>query len=553
MIRAGGEPAVFRSETLKNAFLPARPFSSRGVFSDRSFGSMEKYPFSFCVPSLTVLAGCFAAGILLQSVFPAGPGCFIFLTPAAMAACLATLYRPKYFIFCAVGCVMILGMHAGSVRSLEARDNVARITQEIAGPCRLDGVVVSERFEGDRDGSFIVEARRISRGESFCRVSGRVRVRLKKSLRREDGPEGRPVVLMFADNVVCPGRFSALSSFDRRLVAGGDCDAVFLPQAPVKRCGWDGSLAIGRWAFAARQYFASLIRAYHSPEAARVMEGMLLGRKTALPAQLRQDAVRAGTWHIFVVSGSHVGLVAFIVAMVLKLLRLKGRVRLGLVVLLLWAYCFLTGASAPVLRATVMSCVFFLCLYLERNPLFLNALCIAGCVILLSDPRQLFSLSFQLSFLSVFSIFCLFPILDPRALLDRIVSPTTLPGRWGRGAAVAGAVSVCAWVGTAPLMACAFGNISWIGIAANMVIVPLSAVVMAAGFSFLCLSWCVPAAHYLAAADDGLVAVFLSINRYFARIEGGYASGLRVLPAVAAGIYLSLLFLVIVFKREKQR
>jgi predicted membrane metal-binding protein len=200
-----------------------------------------------------------------------------------------------------------------------------------------------------------------------------------------------------------------------------------------------------------------------------------------------------------------------------------------------------------------MSSIFLLCLSCERNPLFLNSLFLAGCVILLIDTRQLFSPSFQLSFLSVFFIFLLFPLLDPGVLLKKW-SLTTIPaGRWVHGTAVSAVVSFCAWLGTAPLLVCAFGNVSWIGIIANIIIIPLAALVMAYGFTFLCLSWCVPAARVVAAAGDGLVFVFLYINRSFACMRGVSVSGVHIHPALAIGIYLVLLLLVAVLKGREKR
>jgi len=152
----------------------------------------------------------------------------------------------------------------------------------------------------------------------------------------------------------------------------------------------------------------------------------------------------------------------------------------------------------------------------------------------------------------VFFIFWMYPLVDPAAAFERYLPRASFLGRWGRWLATGGAVSFSAWLGTAPLIAYAFGNLSLIGLIANVVIVPLAGLVMAAGFSFLCFSWLVPLARYLAAADDFLVSVFLRTNRFFAGIHGVSFRGFRLSFMALMGIYLFIFLIVVILKRRKQ-
>ncbi len=505
---------------------------------------MEERRFMYA-PPVVVFTLCYVSGILLAAGLHAVPDYFPVFLLFALTACCLTVRRPKGFICCAAGCVVLFGMYAFSVRAIPSKDIVAVWT----GFCEVRGVVVTD---DDSSKNFSLKVQEFCREGRCRRAGGRVRVRVKKALQSQvSGISEKDHPLFYGDRVACRGRLSPMSSLSRVFRAQGD-DAVLWLQAPVTRLGWSKAAAHARGVFFARQYFSRRIRLFHSGEAARVLEGILLGKRAEFPEVLRQDAVRAGTWHIFVVSGSHVGIIAFGVMVLLKIFRLKGRVRAGATVLVLSAYCLLTGASAPVARATVMSCAFIFCLVVERNPLFLNALCLSGLAILLFDPLQLFSRGFQLSFLSVFFIFWVYPLVDPAVLFEKYLSHPPLLSRWGRRLAAGGAVSFCAWLGTAPLIAYAFGNLSLIGLVANMVVIPLSGLVMAAGFSFLCFCWFAPLARYLALANNLLVFVFLWVNRFFAGMRGMFFCGFFLPRPAVIGIYLLILLIVVILKKRKR-
>ncbi len=505
---------------------------------------MEKRRFMY-VPPAVAFALCYASGILLAAGLRPAPDYFPFFLLFALVLCCLTVRWPKGFICCAAGCVVFSGMYALSIRTMPAKDIVA----VWRGPCEVRGVIVTD---DELSENFSLKAEEICRQGECRRAGGRVRVRVKKSLSLQaSGVSEKGQPLFYGDRVACRGRLSSMSSLSKAFRAQGH-DAVLWLQAPVVRQGWSKAAAPARGVYLARHYLSRRIRLFHSAEAARVLEGILLGKRAEFPETLRQDAIRAGTWHVFVVSGSHVGIIAFGVMVLLKIFRLKGRMRAGATVLFLSAYCFLVGASAPVVRATVMSCAFIFCLVAERNPLFLNALCLSGLAILLFDPLQLFSRGFQLSFLSVFFIFWVYPLVDPAPLFETYLFRLPALKRWGRWVAAAGAVSFCAWLGTAPLVAYAFGHLSLIGLFANMIVIPLSGLVMAAGFSFLCFCWFAPLARCLALADDFFVFVLLWVNRFFAGVRGAFFCGFCLPRPAVLGIYLLIFLMVAVLKSRKR-
>lgn len=492
---------------------------------------MEK-PKDICLPVLSVFSLFFAGGIAVSSwlrleALPAG-----LLSLGAGILCAVCLKGKNYFFFLMLW-AFVLGEQSWSVRTLNSGDN---IVHRIGSKVRMTVTVISDSTQAESR-SLLVKVSTVWAAGKTVRTSGRVWVKLTKSVSSSEE-------YFYGDRLFLTGRLTGPHSFDQRFLSSLRADAVFYARQ-VQRRGWDKRYALNRLAFFVRRMLARSLER-HSPTAAAVLDAMLLGLKSRMPVSVKNEAIRAGTWHVFVVSGSHVALVAFIVTLFFKVLRIRSKPRIFLSLGFVWLYCLACGASAPVLRATVMASVFLLSFFWERNPLHLHHLFLAGLVILLIDPSELFSVGFQLSFLSVFFMAWLYPVLDfSESLKERLTGPAFL--KHGVVYTVRGClVSFCAWLGTAPLLAYVFGQFSPVSILANVLILPLSCLVMAAGFATLCLGWIRPLAGLFAQASEGLLFLLLAVNKYFAGLKYLYFSGVSLPLAVVWGIYIFLILAVVV-------
>jgi competence protein ComEC len=242
---------------------------------------------------------------------------------------------------------------------------------------------------------------------------------------------------------------------------------------------------------------------------------MILGDKGRVPASLREAMMTIGTWHVLVVSGGHTALLGALLLMMLKILRVPRRARFILAMVFLAFYCLLTGGSPPVLRATVMACVFFSGFLLERAPLFGNSLALAGLIILGFDPQSLSDLGFQLSFVSVFSIAYLSPKLEG-----------FMPDPWHERPALFWpcrmfCVSLAAWLGTTPLIAQAFGRFSLLTVIANLIVVPMATLVMICGLALVLFSFfSAPVATLAAPAVEAVTSIFFRLNIFLSKCPG---------------------------------
>ncbi len=137
-----------------------------------------------------------------------------------------------------------------------------------------------------------------------------------------------------------------------------------------------------------------------APQAA-LIDAMVIGEEAFIDRDTRVDFQRSGTYHILVVSGMNVTILAFVVFWTLRRLHLRDIPSTLLTILFCVAYAFLTQVGAPVWRATLMCAIFLGTRLLYRDRCMVNALGAAALGLLAFDPRQLFTASFQMTFLCV--------------------------------------------------------------------------------------------------------------------------------------------------------
>ncbi len=199
----------------------------------------------------------------------------------------------------------------------------------------------------------------------------------------------------------------------------------------------------------------------------QVVVSSVLGNKTESLPETQEAFLHSGCLHVFAVSGMQVGLVAVILFMLFKLLRLDP-VRANLLCLpILALYVFVTGMPASALRALIMVSVWLLAFILRRKTHPLNVLSLAFVTLCLINPAQVFQPGFQLSF-CVYAV-----ILAASAWVMRekpLIAPDEfIPARiynarekalvraekWFRGGMI---VAVGAWLASIPLTMWHFGT-----------------------------------------------------------------------------------------------
>lgn len=301
-------------------------------------------------------------------------------------------------------------------------------------------------------------------------------------------------------------------------VIGGDCG----------RPGLRSVFAIRDWAL------RRLDRLYpEDSETSTLLKAILLGQTAGVERRWTSDFRLTGTYHALVISGQHVAVLAVTLLFLLRLLRVGRFASLSIAVLVSWLYALVTGLSAPVVRAAGGFTLFLAASLLFRRVRILNGLSAVGIIYLLFDPEQLFDPSFQLSFLSAaaLAVFAL-PLMErwtepfraaagsvERTVANIKQNPKVATYRvelqllgetlaaWSRiplpvaRTIVAGfarvvifaieavLVSACVQFGLALPMIDYFHRVSFTGLSANIIVVPLLSFVVPSGFGAIFTGW----------------------------------------------------------------
>jgi len=172
--------------------------------------------------------------------------------------------------------------------------------------------------------------------------------------------------------------------------------------------------------------------------------------------------------------------------------------RCVVVILLLWAFAFLVGLEASVVRAVVMCMLLGVGRLSELRPPAMNSLGVAAFFMLLYHPFYLYDVGFQLSFVAVVSILILYPLFVPLV---------PVKNRWGKKAWEVMAVSMSAQLGTAPLVMYYFSSFSVYFLLTNLVVSILVPFIIGLAFLMVVVSPFDGVRWLVVGALDGMVSL----------------------------------------------
>jgi ComEC/Rec2-related protein len=141
---------------------------------------------------------------------------------------------------------------------------------------------------------------------------------------------------------------------------------------------------------------------------AQVAEGISLGNQDNILKEIKDIFRTSGLIHILVLSGANV---SFVISLIWYFFRnQKNKFKVYLAIIFSWIFIFMTGLTAPSVRAGVMSSTNILSEYFSKNISTFQSLLISLFVLIILNPLTLiYSPSLHLSFLSCFGIFLIAP------------------------------------------------------------------------------------------------------------------------------------------------
>jgi len=227
------------------------------------------------------------------------------------------------------------------------------------------------------------------------------------------------------------------------------------------------------WLSDLKNKFQIAVESIFSKEHIGVAKALILGDKSDIDPDTRLAFNRSGLAHLMAVSGLHVGfLIApfwFIIPFfwTRQIARHISIVFLGFTLL---GYCWLTGFSPSVVRASLMVFIFSYAKLYEQIRSPMNIVGFAAICLLVYKPNYIFDIGFQLSFGAVSLIITVFPffqrLIGKQSFWKKILSSILL--------------GIVVQLGLAPLLISYFGELSLISPLTNLIaMIPASIMVLA--------------------------------------------------------------------------
>lgn len=203
----------------------------------------------------------------------------------------------------------------------------------------------------------------------------------------------------------------------------------------------------------------------------QLIAALAFGDKSLLDEETKGNFQTAGAMHILAVSGLHVGIVNGILFFLFGFIRKKEHIWIKILCCItgIWAYACLTGMSPSVQRASIMCSMVSISIILKRCCSTYNSLAAAAIISLLISPNDLFSVSFQLSYVAVLSIVYF------GQKIQNLFCTETIIGSYIWGII---AVSIAVQIGTLPITLFYFGAIPTYSLITNIVVIPLSFIIV---------------------------------------------------------------------------
>ncbi len=274
-----------------------------------------------------------------------------------------------------------------------------------------------------------------------------------------------PASLQVGDEAAVRGRLSAPArwlAFEVRRGAHAQLETTAIAPTGRRRGGLAGFVDGVR-----RRAERALSTGLPPPQAA-LARGMVLGQDDALDEKTRDAFRTSGLAHVLAASGQNIALLALLATALVAAAGGRRHVRLLVALGLVALYVPLAGGGPSILRAGIMGGAALVAGLAGRPASRWYALALAADGTLALNPRASGDVGWQLSFAAVVAIAVLAPRMR-RALVRRGVA---------RPLAEAAAITIAATLGTAPLMALVFGQVSLISLPANLVAGPAVAPVV---------------------------------------------------------------------------
>ncbi|APY10214.1 competence protein [Seonamhaeicola sp. S2-3] len=297
-----------------------------------------------------------------------------------------------------------------------------------------------------------------------------------------------------------------------------------------------------------REFINTKLKPYNfKPNELAIINALFLGQRQDISKAVYSSYTNAGAIHILAVSGLHVGIILLILNFVFKPIeRIKNGyfIKTVIIVSILWSFAVIAGLSASVTRAVTMFSIVAIAMNLKRPTNVYNTLAISMLIILLFKPLFIFDVGFQLSYLAVFAIVSIDPLLynlwKPKYKIVDIYWHTLT-------------ITIAAQFGIIPVSLYYFHQFPGLFFISNLAIIPLLGIILGFGILVIILATANILPQFLASIFGCVISAMNSVVSWISNQEAFLFKDIPFSILYVITSYLIIIALIQLFIKRNYR
>lgn len=278
---------------------------------------------------------------------------------------------------------------------------------------------------------------------------------------------------------------------------------------------------------------------------AGVAEALLIGYRDDLDRDLVQSYSNTGVIHVIAISGMHLAMIYGLLILILKPLNKNNKTRLlrgAIILAVLWLFTLLSGAGPSILRSAVMFSFIVVGESLSKQVSIYHTLSASAFFLLYYNPFFIWDVGFQLSYTAVLSI-----VIFSKPVTNWFY----FKHKWADNIWKLMAVTISAQILTTPLSIYHFHQVPNLFLLSNLIIVPLSGIVLYAEIFLCCISFIQPLATFSGKIISLLIQCMNNFIHWVDHIPFSVTSNISISIVQTFLLYALILFLSIWLMRKK--
>ena len=287
----------------------------------------------------------------------------------------------------------------------------------------------------------------------------------------------------------------------------------------------------------------NLEKNHFNPAELNVVAALILGQQQDISPEIIRDYQYAGAVHILSVSGLHIGFILLFITFLLKPFpntRRGAFIKLIIILLSLSSFGIIAGLAPSVVRSVAMFSFVAIGMYLRRSTNIFHTLLVSILIILLFQPSFLFNVGFQLSYVALFFILWLQP------LLANLWLPINKIAKYFWDILT---VSFAAQIGAFPLSIYYFHQFPGLFFVTNLVVIPFLSIIMALGVLVMVLAAFDYVPLFLSKSLEWSIFILNKIINWIASFEQFIIRDIPFNWYFLATLYLLIIAIIVWFKK----